>query len=427
MIRLFQSVADYQSCLQSQRQEDEQLRQVVASILQKVRRDGDAALSLFSREFDGVSRPQLQITSKERREALGVLEEIRSLLEEAAQNIRQFHEMEKKQLSSWRSGDHRNFVGQYWTPLRRVGVYVPGGKAAYPSSVLMNVIPAQVAGVREICLVTPPQAPEGNMHPLVVAAAFYLGVEEIYAVGGAQAIGALAYGTRQIPPVDKIVGPGNRYVAEAKRQVYGQVGVDAVAGPSEVVVVADETAPSSWVAADLLAQAEHDPAARAIALVTQKGKMHAIAAQIEQQLEALPRKEMIRKALQNCGAIVKVESLVQAVQLVNAIAPEHVELMVADPERLLPNIHTAGAVFLGRFAPEAVGDYWAGSNHVLPTSGTARFSSALSVRDFMRWTSVVQYDCQQLQDVRYKIARFARLEGLEAHARSVEIRFEKQE
>jgi histidinol dehydrogenase len=314
-------------------------------------------------------------------------------------------------------------MGQLVRPLRRVGLYVPGGSATYPSSVLMNAVPANVAGVAEIVMCTPIKT-TGGVPPAVLAAARLAGVGEIYTIGGAQAIGAMAFGTDTIRPVDKIVGPGNAYVAAAKRLVFGAVGIDMVAGPSEIVVVADETAPPAWIAADLLAQAEHDPMASAICITPQPELAGAVQAEVARQLSALPRHAIAEQAVTRFGAAIVVEDLAAAIRLANAIAPEHLELMVADPWALVPEVRHAGAVFLGRHTPEVAGDYLAGPNHVLPTGGTARFSSPLSVEDFQTRSSLLSLTPEALHRWRAPVARLAELEGLDAHARAITVRTE---
>jgi len=399
----------------------------VRDILETVRERGDEAVLDFTRRFDGVERHSLAPAAGEWEQAGRVDPEIIDLCRRAASNIQRFHRREFEQEQSWdlTFGDAR--VGQQVTPLRRVGVYVPGGTAAYPSSVLMNVIPARVAGVEEIVLVSPPSRETGMINPLVLAAAELLGVEEVYAMGGAQAIAALAYGTDTIRPVVKITGPGNQYVNEAKRQVFGQVGIESLAGPSEILILADGSGDAGRLAADLLSQAEHDPQARSILVTTEQSLLDATRAELERQLETLPREEIARASLDAQGALVLVGDLAEGIDLVNDIAPEHLELQVEDPESALAHIRQAGCVFLGQYTPEPVGDYWAGSNHILPTAGAARYASALSVRDFLRRTSVVRYGPEQLRTDAEDVKRFARLEGLEAHARTIEYRLNKED
>ena len=403
-----------------------ELTALVREILQEIRETGNAAVRKFTEKFDGVSRENLNVSPEEWDSAANDPRMLQ-LLDKAAGNIRRFHREEFKREQSWRLGFTGGFVGQQVTPLKRVGVYVPGGRAAYPSSVLMNVIPAQVAGVDEIVLVSPPSKERGMINPLVLAAAKLLGITEVYAIGGAQAIGALAYGTGSIQAVDKITGPGNQYVNEAKRQIFGQCGIDSLAGPSEILVLADQDADPAAIASGLLSQAEHDPQARAILVTPSSEIMQHTLAELKSQLTQLSRESIARESLGSQGALVRVPSLESAVDLVNQIAPEHLELQVADPEKMLPDIRNAGAIFLGKYTPEPVGDYWAGTNHILPTAGAARYASALSVRDFLRWSSVLQYNAAKLRSEKESIQQFARLEGLDAHAQSVEIRLKEEQ
>ena len=402
----------------------EEQRRAVLEIIADVRARGDEALKSYTEKFDGVSLDSLRVTDEEIEKAYrNVSEEVLRIIQEASANIRDYHERQKRE--SWiTTKEDGTMLGQKITPLDAVGLYVPGGTAAYPSSVLMNVIPAQVAGVKRIVIVSPPNK-DGTLPAGVLVAATELGVREIYKVGGAQAIAALAYGTETIKPVDKIFGPGNIYVALAKREVFGQVAIDMIAGPSEIVVLADETAKANEIAADLLSQAEHDERASAI-LVTPSLKLAlAVAREVENQLETLPRKAIAAASLENYGAIYVTETLAEAVEVVNELAPEHLEVMTAEPMQILGQIRHAGAIFLGRFSSEPVGDYFAGPNHVLPTNGTARFSSGLSVDEFVKKSSIIFYSEAALKQNAEKIAAFARLEGLEAHARAVEERFKK--
>jgi histidinol dehydrogenase len=404
----------------------EEQRRAVLEIIANVRARGDEALKNYTEKFDGVRLDSLRVTDEEIKRAYqNVSAEVLRIIQEAAANIRDYHERQKRE--SWiTTKEDGTMLGQKITPLDAVGLYVPGGTAAYPSSVLMNVIPAQVAGVKRIVIVSPPNK-DGTLPAGVLVAANELGVNEIYKVGGAQAIAALAYGTETIRPVDKIFGPGNIYVALAKREVFGQVAIDMIAGPSEIVVLADETANADEIAADLLSQAEHDERASAI-LVTPSMKLAlAVASEVEKQLETLPRKAIAAVSLENYGAIYVTETLDEAVGVVNELAPEHLEVMTAEPLQLLGQIRHAGAIFLGRFSSEPVGDYFAGPNHVLPTNGTARFSSGLSVDEFVKKSSIIVYTEAALKQNAEKIAAFARLEGLEAHARAVEARFKNKE
>jgi histidinol dehydrogenase len=411
---------------------DKSLADVVARILQTVRTDGDIAVRTFTAQFDGVAAAdhphfQLRVPHDALAEAWARLSpDLQGTLQRAADRIRHFHELQKRGDVEY-IGEDGDRLGMTWRPLHRVGVYAPGGRAAYPSTVLMNVIPAQVAGVEEIVLVSPPQPDTGYPHQLVMAAAHLLGVQEVYRMGGAQSIAALAYGTESIRPVDKIVGPGNAYVAYAKRMVSGDVGIDSIAGPSEVFIVADASANPAYVAADMLAQAEHDPQAGAVCITTHAPLADAVEVALAEQLQQLPRREIAEKSLVAWGALVVADNLDQAVAVVNAAAPEHVELMVHDPNKWLKNIRTAGAVFLGPYTPESVGDYYAGTNHVLPTFGTARFASGLGVDDFVRRMSYVEYAKHTLQAHAKDICTLAHAEGLQAHARAVEIRMEQEE
>ncbi|MCA1319617.1 histidinol dehydrogenase [Bacillus tianshenii] len=403
----------------------EEQRKAVLEIIDEVRIKGDMALLSYTEKWDGARLDSLRVTKEEIIQAYDAFPtSINVVIQEAAENIREYHEKQVKQ--SWLSTkEDGTILGQKVTALDAVGVYVPGGKAAYPSSVLMNVIPAQVAGVERIAMVTPPAA-DGSVPAGVLVAADILGVDEIYKVGGAQAVAALAYGTETIRPVDKIVGPGNIFVALAKKEVYGVVDIDSIAGPSEIVVLADETANAHEVAADMLSQAEHDERASCV-LVTTCGELaERVALEVEKQLSDLPREDIARASINEFGAIYVTESMEEALRVVNELAPEHLEVMTKEPMNLLPFIKHAGAIFLGRYSSEPVGDYFAGPNHVLPTNGTARFSSGLSVDEFVKKSSIIMYSQQALEDNVDKIAAFARLEGLEAHARAVEARFKKR-
>ncbi len=393
----------------------------VRTILLDVKQRGDEALRDWTEQLDRFRPDSLAVTPLEIQNAWEeTAPELKAILEEAAQRIRRFHSFQVER--SWTTDAEPGIcLGQQVTPLDRVGIYVPGGKAAYPSTVLMNVIPAQVAGVPEIALFTPADS-EGNINPLVLAAAGMLGIEEIYRLGGAQAVGAMAYGTSSIRAVDKITGPGNAYVARAKREVFGIVGIDMIAGPSEVVVVADSTANPQWIAADLLAQAEHDEMAAAILITPDPALLDAVSAAVKEQLAQLPRAAIASQALENYGCLILTDSLELALETANKLAPEHLELMVADPWEALKAIRHAGAVFLGANTPEALGDYMAGPNHTLPTSGTARFASPLGVYDFVKRTSILQFDRAASSALSDSVSRLARAEGLTAHARSAEMR-----
>ncbi|WP_058301029.1 histidinol dehydrogenase [Gorillibacterium timonense] len=399
----------------------------VAEILEAVRQEGDAALYRFTEQFDRVRIDSLRISEEEIQEAYAhVDDDFLAALKEAAVNIRTFHEKQKR--SSWIDlAPSGTMLGQVIRPLRRVGLYVPGGKAAYPSSVLMNAIPAQVAGVPEIVMVTPPAtAGVPGVNPYVLVAAAECGITEIYRVGGAQAVGALAYGTETIARADKIVGPGNIYVALAKRQVFGAVDIDSIAGPSEIVVLADDSATPAYLAADLLSQAEHDEMASAVLVTPSAALAAAVQQEVERQLAALPKREIAAASLRDYGAILKVADLDEAIRVVNRLAPEHLEVVTEAPFELLGRIENAGAIFLGPYSAEPVGDYFAGPNHVLPTNGTARFSSPLSVDDFIKKSSVIHYSKQDLLQHGAKIVKLARGEGLDAHAEAIAIRLREE-
>jgi histidinol dehydrogenase len=403
----------------------EEQRKAVQSIIRSVRDEGDRALVAYTEKFDRVHLDHLKVTEAEIIEAFESVEpEVITIIEEAAENIRLFHEKQKQ--SSWfTTHENGTMLGQKLTPLDSVGVYVPGGTAAYPSSVLMNVLPAKVAGVERIAMVSPPNK-EGKLPAGVLVAAKIAGVKEIYKVGGAQAIAALAYGTEMISPVDKITGPGNIFVALAKREVFGDVAIDMIAGPSEIVVLADENGEAKEIAADLLSQAEHDRQASAVLVTTSLALAERISQEVESQLATLPRGEIARESIASYGAIYVAETLEQGIDVVNELAPEHLEIVTEKPLEVMAKIRHAGAIFLGRYSSEPVGDYFAGPNHVLPTNGTARFSSPLNVDDFMKKSSVISYSETALKDNYKKIAALARLEGLEAHARAVETRFHKK-
>jgi len=402
---------------------DPEVKQRVASILAAVRERGDAALIEFTERYDRVSLTvgELRVQPADYQAAVQRLDErtVRAL-RYAADRIERFHRACAPE--SWSMKDASGSrLGQEVRALRRVAVYIPGGRAAYPSTVLMTVVPARVAGVKEIVLVSPPGR-DKSLDPVVLAAAQIAGVTEAYRVGGAQAIAALAYGTESIRRVDKIVGPGNIYVALAKGQVFGDVGIDMIAGPSEVAVIADEHADPSFIAADLLAQAEHDPMARSVLFTPSARLIEDVAAEVERQLHQLPRREIARSALDANGALVLTATLDEAVKLTNELAPEHLELFVADPDRLLARVQNAGAVFLGRFTPEVVGDYVAGPNHVLPTTGTARFASALCTDDFVKRLSVIEYSAEGLLEAAPHVAELSRVEGLQAHGAAAAVR-----
>ncbi|MEB3266220.1 MAG: histidinol dehydrogenase [Cyanobacteriota bacterium] len=402
-----------------QRQEEER----VAAILAEVRRDGDAALLRLTEQFDGVRPDPLAIGSDQLQAAWEATESsLRQALELAHGRILAFHQQQRPADLAM-TGPHGERLGRRWRPVQRAGLYVPGGRAAYPSTVLMNAVPAMVAGVEEVVMVTPP-GPTGSPNPTVLAAAHLAGVRRVIRVGGAQAIAALAYGTESVPRVDVISGPGNLYVTLAKKAVYGQVGIDSLAGPSEVLVIADHSAQPDQVAADLMAQAEHDPLAAAILITTSTELALAVPAAIEAQLVHHPRAAITRTALNDWGLIVVVPDLASAAHLSDLFAPEHLELLVEEPEALADRIQQAGAIFLGPWTPEAVGDYLAGPNHTLPTSGTARFSGALSVETFLRHTSLIHFNREALQATAGAVVTLADCEGLHSHAESVRRRLE---
>ncbi|HLX80062.1 MAG TPA: histidinol dehydrogenase [Burkholderiales bacterium] len=404
--------------------QDAKVPGVVRAIVAAVRKRGDSAVLAYSRRFDRVkaaSVAKLEVSRAQMRAALNSLpKKDAASLRQAAARIRRFHE---RQLSrSWKYSEADGTqLGQIVTPLERVGIYVPGGKAAYPSSVLMNAIPAKVAGVPEVVMVSP------NPNPLVLAAAAIAGVDRVIAIGGAQAIAALACGTRSVPRVDKIVGPGNAYVAEAKRQVFGQVGIDMIAGPSEILVIGDGTTPADWVAMDLFSQAEHDELAQAILLSPRRGYLDRVETAMRRLIKDMPRGEVIAASLAGRGALIETRSLAEACEISNRIAPEHLELSVAKPLALLPKLRHAGAIFLGRWSSEAIGDYCAGPNHILPTSGTARFSSPLGVYDFQKRSSLISVSRRGARRLGRLASRLARGEGLFAHAIAAEMRTEPRQ
>lgn len=416
-------VSELKTLERSVEQNTESQRKAVLDILKNVKEEGDKALLKYTEKFDGVPLDTLEVTNKEIDEAVASLDpSMIDIISEAARNIREYHEKQKRE--SWFfTREDGTLLGQKITPLDSVGVYVPGGTAAYPSSVLMGVIPAAVAGVKEIVLVSPP-GKDGKLPAAVLTAASIAGVKRMFKIGGAQAIGALAYGTETVPKTDKIVGPGNIYVALAKREVFGVCDIDMIAGPSEIAVLADETANPRFIAADLLSQAEHDPRSAVFLVTTSAELADMVAAEVEAQLSRLPRKDIAIQAIKDYGAIYLVKSLQEGADVINKIAPEHLEIMTKDPISLLGKIKHAGAIFLGEFSSEPVGDYFAGSNHVLPTSGTARFSSPLNVDDFTKKSSVIRYSEQAIKENGRKISAFARLEGLEAHARAIDLRLE---
>ena len=412
----------FAALLAARRDAGESVDAVVAEILAAVERDGDAAVLDCTRRFDrlDIDAGRLRVDADELAAAAAACEpETLKALALAKERIEDFHRRQRPADLDYRDGLGVR-LGHRWTAIGAVGLYVPGGTAAYPSSVLMNAIPAQVAGVERLAMAVP--MPEGRVNPLVLAAANLLGIDEVYRMGGAQAVGAFAFGTATVAAVDKITGPGNAYVAAAKRQVFGRVGIDTIAGPSEILVVADAANDPDWIAADLLSQAEHDAAAQSILLTDDAGFAEEVQRRIERLLQRLPRAEIAGRSWRDHGAIVVLRGLAEAPALIDRVAPEHLELAVADPEALLPAIRNAGAIFLGRHTPEALGDYLAGPNHVLPTDRAARFSSGLSVYDFMKRSSIVGATAESLRTLGPAAARLAAAEGLDAHALSLELR-----
>lgn len=403
---------------------DKQVIETVNEVIKNIKQFGEKALKEYTLKFDGAIPEQWEVTDQEKKQAWEtVSEEVITSIQKAAENIRGFH---SKQMQQSRMMNMTEDVvsGQLFRPIKSVGIYVPGGKAVYPSSVLMNAIPAAIAGVTNISMVTPPDK-NGQISPVLIVAAEIAGVKTIYKMGGSQAIAVLAYGIEGIDPVDKIVGPGNAYVAAAKSVVFGDVGIDMIAGPSEVAIIADQTAQPRFIAADLIAQAEHDEKARPFLFATSQAVIDETFIELERQCADLPRKEIAAQSLKNEGAVVLVKSIDEAFELVNALAPEHLELQVENALSQLSKVENAGSVFIGHFTPESVGDYFAGPNHILPTGGTARFSSGLSVDDFIKKTTFVYYSEQALQDAAPYIDRLATEEQLEGHARAVKVRLEQ--
>ena len=396
---------------------------IVADILAEVRQKGDAALLAYAKQFDKADLQALEVSEAEIDAAFQKVEPaFIAVLQQAAENIRAFHQRQVRN-SFVITGDGI-VTGQKITPIAKVGLYVPGGTAAYPSTVLMDAIPAKIAGCKEICITTP-ALPDGSINPVILAAAKIAGVDRIFKTGGAQAVAALAYGTQSVPKVDKIVGPGNAFVAEAKRQVFGLVAIDMIAGPSEILVIEDGKSNAAYVAADMLSQAEHDKMASAVLVTDSMALAEAVSAKLERQLALLPREEIARTSIEQNGKIIVADRLDDVIAVANEIAPEHLELCVDNPFDYLDKIENAGSIFMGRYCPEALGDYFAGPNHTLPTSGTARFSSPLSVDDFVKKSQYTYYTKDALGAVADQIALFAQKEGLEAHAKSVTIRMDK--
>jgi len=407
----------------------EGVEDTVRAVIERVRTDGDRALVEYTSAFDKVDvKGRIRITEDDINKAFDKISKADvKLLELSAERIESFHSHQKKE--SWSYMEDGIKLGQRASPLDRAGIYVPGGKATYPSTVLMNAVPAKVAGVGEIIMTTPPSRKKNkntlDINPYVLASAKIAGVDKIYRLGGAQAVAAMAYGTRSVPKVDKIVGPGNIYVATAKRMVFGKVDIDMIAGPSEILVISDGTGEASWIATDLLSQAEHDELASSILITTSESMAKAVKREVYSQLEGLKRKTIAKASIDNFGIIIIVKTLAEAARISNKIAPEHLELFVEEPDKLARKIRHAGAIFMGRYTPEAMGDYLAGPNHTLPTGGTARFSSPLGVYDFIKFSSIIEFSEESLKVLGPKARRFATIEGLEAHAKSIDQRIKK--
>lgn len=425
MLRLFDLSKDkedeIEKIIKEREKENNDVVQDVLNIINEVKRNGDDAIKLFTKSFDRVEINNFKVSDEEMKEAFSIVEEeFIDALKSSIENIEDYH---KKQVKNGYSINKNNgiFMGQLIIPLERIGVYVPGGTANYPSSVLMNVIPAKVAGVKEIVMITPPSL-DGKINPYILVAASLAGVSEIYKVGGAQGIAALAYGTESIKKVDKIVGPGNIYVATAKKLVYGNVDIDMIAGPSEILIVADEKSSGKFIAADLMSQAEHDKLASSILLTTSYEKYLEVEKEIERQIESLERKNIIKESLINYGICVLCEDIDECIRISNKIAPEHLELMIDNSIEYLGKVKNAGSIFLGHYSPEPLGDYYAGPNHVLPTNGTARFSSPLSVDSFIKKSSYLYYPKEELIKASEKIIILAEKEGLTAHGNSIKVR-----
>ena len=425
MIRVFEKEEEALTEILARTEDKRDVAGIVSAILSDVRQNGDAALRRYTKELDHAEPDAIEVPASRLERALAELDPaLRAVMEEAAENIRAFH---SRQIRNNFVISEKNGVvlGQKITPIHRVALYIPGGTAAYPSTVLMNCIPAKLAGCGEIIMVSPPTC-GGDVNPVILAAARLAGVDRVFRCGGAQAIAALAYGTETVPRADKIVGPGNAFVAEAKRQVYGQVGIDVIAGPSEILVVADGKSSPRHVAADLLSQAEHDRNASAVLITDSPALAEAVSGELERQLSLLPREEIARASIEANGKIILTGTIPEAIEISNALAPEHLELCLDNPFDYLDQVKNAGSIFMGRHCPEALGDYFAGPNHTLPTGGAARYASPLSVDDFIKKSQFTYYTGQALSAAGGKIAAFARQEGLEGHARSVLSRFEEE-
>ena len=419
MIKILKGVS-VNDILSRKSEENADIEKSVKEIVETVRLNGDKALKEYSLKFDKIALDNFKVTEEEMLEAENLVSnEYKQILIEASSNIKKFHEKQLRSGFEIKEGDKK--VGQKVVPLNRVGIYVPGGTASYPSTVLMNAIPAKIAGVKEIVMVSPPMK-NGKLRPEVLVSAKIAGVTEIYKVGGAQAISALAYGTESIKRVDKITGPGNIFVATAKKQVFGVVDIDMIAGPSEIMIIADKSANPVFVSADLLSQAEHDKMATAVLLTDSESLALAVQKEVDRQLNLLERKEIASCSIENNGKIILVEDIGKAVELSNALAPEHLEICTENPEEVFDGILNAGSVFIGNYTPEALGDYFAGTNHTLPTSGTAKYASALGVEDFIKTVQYISYSEIELNKVAEKIEIFAKSEGLTAHANSVTVR-----
>lgn len=428
-MRIYDSadIASVKERLQRKSKTDEKIVSAVKEIIKDVSEYGDRSLFEYTKRFDGfdINEINIRVSKQEIEDAYkNVSGELLEVLKKSAANISEFHKLQKREGFQRKEGGA--VTGCILRPVQKAGVYVPGGKASYPSSVLMNIIPAKIAGVEEVIMVTPP-GKTGRIEPLTLIAADIAGADIILKIGGAQAIAALAYGTESVPKADVITGPGNAYVAAAKREIFGIAGIDMIAGPSEVLIIADETANIEYIAADFLSQAEHDEKAASVLLTPSKATAEKAAAEIARQLEILPRKEIAEKSVSDYGTIVVTSSIDEAFDIANEFAPEHLEILTADPWKQIEKVRNAGCVFLGEYSPEPLGDYFAGPNHILPTSGTARFSSPLSVDDFMKKTNYVCYDRQSLAECYNDISIFAEAEGLEAHSRSVLTRFKSKE
>ncbi len=426
MIKIIQNVTADREEVFTAKEQKVDVSKAVSDILADVKERGDKALFEYTEKFDKVSLSSFRVTEEEIEQAVSEVEpEFLQILKRASENIKEFHSLQKRQGFELKR-QNGVIVGQKVVPIERAGLYVPGGTAAYPSTVLMDAIPAKIAGCERVVMVTPPNK-DGKINPVILASAFVAGVDEIYKIGGAQAIGALAYGTESIPKVDKIVGPGNAFVAEAKKQVFGLVSIDMIAGPSEILVISDDKSRAKDIASDLLSQAEHDKMASAVLVTDSLDFANEVSTEIERQIPLLIRSEIARESIDSNGKIFVTENLDKAIEVANAIAPEHLELCLDNPFDYLEKIKHAGSVFLGRNCPEALGDYYAGANHTLPTNGTARFSSPLSVDDFIKKTQYIYYDRQSLESVCRDVEYFANKEGLTAHAKSAVIRIEADE